>query len=405
MFPLNSEAQLTDPTPSSAQPGVGRRQIVAGAAWTIPAIAFATATPSFAASRCVPNRTHEATRPLVGTSPNRASSEWTVPAGVTRVEYEVVGAQGGSDGNDVGRGSKVTGFLTVTPGQVLTLIVGQGGYASPDYGITATGIPGGQGFGNGGNSGANPSLLNTFNSGSGGGGSAILVGTAPIVVAGGGGGGGDGIGIQMPNVNPNPFTYGPRTGGNGGDPGGSAVNRVGTWTTRGRQITSNGGAGANGAVGGAGGATSTAYPVSPTPTDYSSLAGSAGGNYVAGAGGNGGNGAAVTSTVAVNPNNGGSQVVRGGTTGGGGGGGYAGGGGGGTIAVGYGIAGTPSVANPAAQFASSSGGGGGSSFVSPTAVGGVTSSVGLFELGPAPVDATTVRTPGSITLKYCAPTV
>jgi hypothetical protein len=98
---------------------------------------------------------------------------YTVPACVTSITYIVSGAQGGGAGG--GNGARVTGTLTVTPGQVLQINVG------------------GQGVGpvGGFNGGANG--VATGNASSGGGGASDIR-VAPnglgnrIIVAGGGGG-------------------------------------------------------------------------------------------------------------------------------------------------------------------------------------------------------------------------
>lgn len=51
---------------------------------------------------------------------------WTVPAGVTEIEVEMAGAQGGSNTNSQGGyGAIIKGKMAVTPGQVLNLYVGQ----------------------------------------------------------------------------------------------------------------------------------------------------------------------------------------------------------------------------------------------------------------------------------------
>jgi hypothetical protein len=106
---------------------------------------------------------------------------YTVPAGVTKVQVRLWGA-GGGGGNENnssvgGGGAYVIGYLDVTPGEVLTVMVGQGGL----YNSTTNGTVYGGGRASGGD-----------NSGWGGGRSAICRGTPTvlannIVVAGGGG--------------------------------------------------------------------------------------------------------------------------------------------------------------------------------------------------------------------------
>lgn len=101
---------------------------------------------------------------------------WTVPQCVSSVTITVEGAQGGGPAG--GQGSVVSGTITVTPGQVLTFIVGG----------TSTGTAGGYGGGGNGqnaNNGGNTSF-------GGGGATTVLIGGSPIIVAGGGGGTGGG---------------------------------------------------------------------------------------------------------------------------------------------------------------------------------------------------------------------
>ncbi len=108
---------------------------------------------------------------------------FTVPAGVSSINITTLGAEGGAGatggdgatGGAGGRGSRATGTLAVTPGQVLTIFVGGAGGA-PTAGF------------NGGGTGGNA------NSGGGGGASDVRFPGASsadrILVAGGGGGGG-----------------------------------------------------------------------------------------------------------------------------------------------------------------------------------------------------------------------
>ena len=115
---------------------------------------------------------------------------YTVPAGVHSLSLDVAGASGGRSNNSTnnpnmgGLGARVQATLAVVPGQVLTLLVGEGGGpGSPFFG----GFPGGNGGGRG-----------TYGGGSGGGGgggaSDVRTGAADLtdrlLVAGGGGGAG-----------------------------------------------------------------------------------------------------------------------------------------------------------------------------------------------------------------------
>lgn len=125
-----------------------------------------------------------------------AAELFTVPAGVTAVSIEALGAAGG-DGYNAddpaatvkglgGPGGSVTATLAVTPGQQLHIRVGGRGANATSAG------PGAGGF-NGGGAGAD-SMYNPMYFGAGGGGASDvrLAGDAladRIVVAGGGGGG------------------------------------------------------------------------------------------------------------------------------------------------------------------------------------------------------------------------
>jgi hypothetical protein len=212
---------------------------------------------------------------------------WVVPVGVSSLDVTAVGGAGGAGaggtpfggaGGTGGLGASVEdSALAVTPGETLTIVVGDPGAAAGASGPGAGGpFGGGASAGGGGAS-------NALGGGAGGGGSSVWQASdtnqlmAPLVVAGGGGGGGAGL------VN---------NGGSGGNAGGSA-GTAGVSATGG-----GGGGGGTSTAGGAGGTAGT------------------GGN-VGGAGGylSGGQGAGAASSSAGA---------------GGGGGGYYGGGGGGT---------------------------------------------------------------------------
>ena len=123
---------------------------------------------------------------------------WTVPAGVTSVTVKVWGAGGqyGSDGSGSGSsipggyGGYARGTLAVTPGQVLTIVVGGTGGRTITENTYAAG-----GYNGGGNSYCN--ILGASYGpgvGGGGGGTDVRAGgsavTNRVIVAGGGGGGG-----------------------------------------------------------------------------------------------------------------------------------------------------------------------------------------------------------------------
>lgn len=109
-----------------------------------------------------------------------AIQTWTVPPGVTRIFVDVAGAQGGSASTYLGgKGGKVSGILSVTPGDILQITVG--GQSTTNIAVYGFG-------GNGGRSTA----FNTI-ARAGGGLSAIST-AAPVtqanalVIAAGGGG-------------------------------------------------------------------------------------------------------------------------------------------------------------------------------------------------------------------------
>ncbi len=145
-----------------------------------------------------------------------ATETLTIPSDVTSISLTILGAEGGRGGRDSsgtaplgGYQGEVTGTLAVTPGQVLTIGVGQGGADSPDWNACtagsnyALGDPldavggsnplGGYSGGNGGSPG--PSGCSGYG-GSGGAASVVEVGTsvapssAAVLVAGGSGGSG-----------------------------------------------------------------------------------------------------------------------------------------------------------------------------------------------------------------------
>ncbi len=287
-------AQCTVPNPVTATPSV----ICAGAttslnatsvgssiSWfTVPTGGVATGTSASAGNFAVSpvNTTTyyaESFAPGSSTSTLTASytgslQSFTVPAGVTSLTIDARGAQGGNGG---GNGAKITGVFTVTPGDVLNILVGQMGSFSSN------------------------------SNGGGGGGSFVwkVSGTVLYVAAGGGGG----------------FS------GNGGAPGG--VGNSSTLTTNSSGGAGNGAGGING-NGGIGGI----YISSAT---YAGGAGGGAGWLTNGLAGTGIG--AYNSTGGFSPANGGAggvgfnpcqtQSVIGGYGGGGGGGGCSGSSGGG----------------------------------------------------------------------------
>lgn len=214
---------------------------------------------------------------------------WVIPADVTRIGIEIVGAQGG--GTNAGKGGKVTAELAVTSGATLIIVVGgQPTNANAVYG--------------GGGVGGSNSATTTRNGFAGGGLSGIYltsISQANALAIAGGGGGNSGLSSQI--------------GGSAGAPNGA---NGGQGNYGGYQ---EGGRGATQSAGGARG-------VSIDPATSNSTAGTAL---------NGGTGGSINSSTW--------------TAGGGGGAGYFGGGGGagGGSSVGAGGGGS-SFVNSAVAF-------------------------------------------------------
>lgn len=146
---------------------------------------------------------------------------WTVPAGVTTIGVELLGAQGG--GTNAGKGGKVTAQLTVTPGATLIIVVGM----QPS---SATSVYGGGAIGGTNNA-------STSRNGFAGGGLAGVyltsVSQANVLAIAGGGGGNEGLNNHL--------------GGNAGAPNGT---NGGQGNYSGKQ---EGGRGATQSAGGAAG--------------------------------------------------------------------------------------------------------------------------------------------------------
>ena len=143
---------------------------------------------------------------------------WTVPAGVSSINFELLGAGGGgatytSFGNG-GGGGYSKGALAVTAGQVLTIIVGQRGggelgsattFATPVSNCYHTSLTyGGGGRGGSCQVGSYAARRDTYSSG--GGRSAIRDGAVELVTAGGGGGGGGSSGGSSPSKTSSPLS-------------------------------------------------------------------------------------------------------------------------------------------------------------------------------------------------------
>ena len=184
-----------------------------------------------------------------------------VPVGVTSIQIEAYGAEGGDGNSEGGDGGSVTATVNVTPGESLAVFVGgQGG--TPTAGF------------NGGASGGDG--LSASDGGGGGGASDVRQGGTEladrIVVAGGGGGGGAGPGGA------------PMTGGTGGAGGGLVAGSGGDGTGGG-----GGGRGGGGGAqdqGGAGGAGSSGGDAGAPGSE--GLGGTGGGTNIDEGGGGGG---------------------------------------------------------------------------------------------------------------------
>jgi len=207
-----------------------------------------------------------------------AIQSFTVPAGVTSITIEALGAQGGGSG---GLGAKMTGTFTVTPGQVLQVLVG----------------------GLGGNGGS-------YGSGGGGGTFVVAPGNVLLIAAGGGGGTGHNnngvgaaysLGTTSTSGNAGGDTNG-GVGGAAGNGGGFLTNGAGLAPAYGGLSFLNGASGGilNGGFGGGGGSTNN----STYDCGVGGMGGG-GGGYSGGGGGNcnmpgGGGGSFNSGTNQVN---------------------------------------------------------------------------------------------------------
>jgi titin len=133
---------------------------------------------------------------------------FTVPAGITSLNLTVVGAEGGLGGRDSagfpppgGYQGVVSGAISVTPGQVLTVGVGSGGANGAAGAGSATqanwfvgaALGGSNPLGyNGGNGGVAGPQGSSGYGGAGGAASVVQVGTSTIIAGGAGGTGGSG---------------------------------------------------------------------------------------------------------------------------------------------------------------------------------------------------------------------
>ena len=220
------------------------------------------------------------------TSPGRsffstgADQTFTVPAGVTSLHVKAWGAGGGGSSggagytfaNDGGGGGFASGILAVTPGDLLTVIVGRGGKGSDHAGSAYGGGTGAGGYQGGGGGGGRSSVR--------------LVNGAEVITAGAGGGGGYGNVASAPAAG----------GGSSGGTGGSAYDGLGGTQSAG---------GAHGPIGSNLGADGT--------QDQGGVAGA----YCGGGGGGhfGGGGGSLSSGVEAGAGGGGSSYTGGVTAG------------------------------------------------------------------------------------------
>ena len=305
------------------------------------------------------------TVPLSATSFNSnftytgSDQTFTVPTGVTSIQVTMWGAGGGGSIGRGGAGAYIKGTLSVTAGQVLRLIVGQGGLRSSAGGSVA--MYGGGGRGNGGLTNTNASagggrsaiqatLAVTISSASGGGTSVTYTTSGahglntnqPVIISGLSPGGFNGTFAVTSTPAANQFTVLNNTAGSS----------TGTGTIIAELVTVGGGGGSGDVTAGAGGngtfsGTAASGGAGGTVTPATGGTQTAGGTAAIGGGGfqAGVNGSLLT---------GGGAGYRGG----GAGGGYYGGGGGGSD-------------NGASNYAS---GAGGSSYTSYTGFSLVTGS-------------------------------
>ncbi len=199
-----------------------------------------------------------------------STANFTVPAGVTSLHLKLWAAGGGGNRSTKGgSGVFMTGDLDVTPGELLTIIVGGGGAIHSIAGGTTVGGVGGFGGGGSGGNGASKG-------GSGGGGaSSILRGNTILAVAAAGGGAGGSDTADLGN------------GGSGGASSGYSGTGLGPGT--GGTLSSGGAGGSNGAgsVAGVAGSSRAGGNGGTKTTGIGDGGGGGGGGYFGGGGGQG----------------------------------------------------------------------------------------------------------------------
>ena len=225
------------------------------------------------------------------------TTTWTVPAGITSVDYLVVGGGGsggsGSGGGGGGAGAYRTGTLSVTPAAELTVTVGAGGAAVSD----SIGNDGGSSVfssitsGGGGGGGATTGATASSGSGGGGGNGSAAGGSGSYGYDGGsggtanvGGGGGGASAVGTAGVGSPYWGYGHGGAGTALSITGSSV----TYAGGGGGGVNHAGAGGNGgAGGGGGGAGSTQTPSAGTANTGGGGGGATSTSQASGAGGSG----------------------------------------------------------------------------------------------------------------------
>jgi|688.fasta_scaffold00932_3 hypothetical protein len=232
-----------------------------------------------------------------------APQAFIVPSGITSVQIEVWGAEGGGvvlSGNTSsgvgGKGGYASGFLNVTPGSTLNVYVGGYGLSSTT-GIALGGFNGGgQGYASGagepGNGGGGASDVRYLGNGL----------ANRVIVAGGGGGGGEdgadpyGHGGGLTGVGYNTtfdasqtaagagggLGFGGGTGNGDGGGGGGGLYGGGTFSSSTIGTDTQGGGGGSGYVGGVTGSTVliAGNASMPNPIGTGSITGNSGHGYV-----------------------------------------------------------------------------------------------------------------------------
>ena len=229
---------------------ISRRKLVAGAAWSAPAVLATTAVPAYASStECLPDQSKGGLKKHENYAQELV---WDVPADAKELHFEVTGAAGGSFSDDStgitgigGAGTTVKGIVRLNGTGKFTFIAGEGGGYNRGNSVNP-----GKGYGSGGAHG--PSLTDRagenakeFFGPTGGGASAILFNNEPLVVAGAGGGAGILIN-QRSNDNQDLYWQmnEPIYGGSGGEKANAATSAAATFVNdTSAAIPANGGQG------------------------------------------------------------------------------------------------------------------------------------------------------------------